>query len=117
MGNSQQAVMPDVPRRGRPGRLVDPLFRAALAPGVALWALSLGTPVGAHAPGCLFRLVFDQACWGCGTLRAMAALLRLDLSAALALNPLSPMVAATLVALSVSGLLNLHTVFGRPSHG
>lgn len=117
MGNSLQAVMPGVPRRVRPGRLVDPLFRAALAPGVAVWALSLGTPVGDHAPGCLLRLVFDQACWGCGTLRAMAALLRLDLAGAVALNPLSPLTAAALVAVSASGVFNLHAVFGRPSHG
>ncbi|MFM1960958.1 MAG: hypothetical protein RL588_2475 [Pseudomonadota bacterium] len=96
---------------------IDPLLKVGLAPAVAVWALSLGTPVGAHAPGCLFKIFMDHECWGCGTLRAMAALLRLDLSAALALNPLSPLVAATLVALSVSGLLNLHAVFGRPSHG
>ncbi|MCA6295402.1 MAG: DUF2752 domain-containing protein, partial [Phenylobacterium sp.] len=50
---------------------------------MAAWALSLGTPIGDHAPGCLFRLMFDQHCWGCGTLRAMAALLRLDLPGAL----------------------------------
>ena len=96
---------------------IDPLLKVGLAPAVAVWALSLGTPVGAHAPGCLFKIFMDHECWGCGTLRAMAALLRLDVSAALALNPLSPLVAATLVALSVSGLLNLRTAFGRPSHG
>ena len=117
MGNSLQAVMPGVPRRVRPGRLVDPLFRAALAPGVAFWALSLGTPVGAHAPGCLFRLVFDQACWGCGTLRAMAALLRLDLAGAVALNVFSPLTAAALVAVSASGVFNLQAIFRRSSHG
>jgi hypothetical protein len=103
------------PERLRP--LIDPLLKVGLAPAVAVWALSLGTPVGAHAPGCLFRLITNHECWGCGTLRAMAALLRLDLSAALALNPLSPLVAATLVALSASGLLNLYAAFGRPSHG
>ena len=96
---------------------IDPLLKVGLAPAVAVWALSLGTPAGAHAPGCLFKIFMDHECWGCGTLRAMAALLRLDLSAALALNPLSPLVAATLVALSVSGLLNLRIAFGRPSHG
>ena len=117
MGNSLQAAIADVPRRGRPGRLVDSLFRAALAPGVTVWALTLGTPVGAHAPGCLFRFVFDHDCWGCGTLRAMAALLRLDLPAALALNPLSPLVAAALVAVSASGVLNLQAIFRRSSHG
>ena len=104
----------------RPERLrpwIDPLLKVGLAPAVAVWALSLGTPVGAHAPGCLFRLFMDHECWGCGTLRAMAALLRFDLSGALALNPLSPLVAATLVALSASGLLNLYAAFGRPSHG
>jgi hypothetical protein len=71
--------------------MIDPLFRIGLAPAMALWAVSLGTPVGAHGPGCLFRLVLGQDCWGCGTLRALAALLRLDLSGALALNPLSPL--------------------------
>ena len=103
------------PERLRP--LIDPLLKVGLAPAVALWALSLGTPVGAHAPECLFRFVFDHDCWGCGTLRAMAALLRLDLPAALALNPLSPLVAAALVAVSASGGLNLHAIFRRSSHG
>ena len=104
----------------RPERLpplIDPLLKVGLAPAVAVWALSLGTPVGAHAPGCLFRLFTDHECWGCGTLRAMAALLRFDRSAALALNPLSPLVAATLVALFASGLLNLQAALGRPAHG
>ena len=104
----------------RPERLqpmIDPLFRVGMVPAVAVWALSLGTPVGAHGPGCLFRLFTDHECWGCGTLRAMAALLRLDLSGALALNPLSPLVAATLVALFASGLLNLQAALGRPAHG
>jgi hypothetical protein len=103
------------PERLQP--LIDSLLKVGLAPAVAVWALSLGTPAGAHAPGCLFRLFTDHECWGCGTLRAMAALLRFDLSSALALNPLSPLVAATLVALSASGLLNLHAALGRPSHG
>jgi len=97
--------------------MIDPLFRVGLAPAVAAWALSLGTPFGTHAPGCLFRLFADHECWGCGTLRAMAALLRLDLSSALALNPLSPLVATTLVALSASGLLELHTRYRRADHG
>ena len=108
-------------RRGAPaGRIapaVDSLFRTGLAPAVAAWALSLGTPVGDHAPGCLFRLMFDQHCWGCGTLRAMAALLRLDLPGALALNPFSPLVAATLVAVSAGGLLELHANNRRPPNG
>ena len=103
------------PERLQP--LMDPLLKVGLAPAVAVWALSLETPVGTHAPGCLFRLFADHECWGCGTLRAMAALLRFDLSAALALNPLSPLVAATLVALSASGLLNLHAALGRSHHG
>ena len=96
---------------------VDPLFRAGLAPAVAAWALSLGTPLGDHAPGCLFRLFLHQDCWGCGTLRALAALLRLDLAGALGLNPLSPLVAASLVAVSATGFRNLHTRYRSPSHG
>jgi hypothetical protein len=96
---------------------IDPLFRVGLVPAVAAWALSLGTPVGTHAPGCLFRLFADHECWGCGTLRALAALLRLDLSGALALNPLSPLVATTLVVLSASGLLELHTRYRSAPHG
>lgn len=105
------------PPAGGIGPLVDPLFRAALAPVVAAWALSLGTPVGVHAPGCLFRFFLDQDCWGCGTLRAMAALLRLDLAGAIALNPFSPLVAATLVAVSAGGFLELHTHHRRHAHG
>lgn len=73
--------------------------------------------MGDHAPGCLFRFFLDQECWGCGTLRAMAALLRLDLAGALALNPFSPLVAATLVAVSGGGLLELHAHNRRTPHG
>ncbi|MFM8940260.1 MAG: DUF2752 domain-containing protein [Phenylobacterium sp.] len=105
------------PPAGGIGPLVDPLFRAALAPVVAAWALSLGTPMGVHAPGCLFRFFLDQDCWGCGTLRAIAALLRLDLAGAIALNPFSPLVAATLVAVSAGGFLELHTHHRRHAHG
>lgn len=73
--------------------------------------------MGDHAPGCLFRYFLDQDCWGCGTLRAVAALLRLDLTAALALNPFSPLVAATLVAVSAGGLLELHANNRRSPNG
>lgn len=103
------------PERLQP--LIDPLLKVGLAPAVAVWALSLGTPVGAHAPGCLFRLITNHECWGCGTLRAMAALLRLDLAGAVALNVFSPLTAAALVAVSASGVFNLQAIFRRSSHG
>lgn len=38
---------------------------------------------------CLFKLMTGRACYGCGTLRGLSALLHLDFDAALRLNPLN----------------------------
>jgi hypothetical protein len=53
-------------------------------------------------PACPFHRITGVACPGCGTTRAVLALLRLDFAAGLAVNPLAFLAAATFLA---AGLL------------
>jgi hypothetical protein len=68
---------------------------AILAPGV----LTL------LAPPCLFSLLLDQTCWGCGMTRAALAFLRGDFTAAWQFNRASLLVLPLLLALYARHLL------------
>ncbi|HYX25773.1 MAG TPA: DUF2752 domain-containing protein [Thermoanaerobaculia bacterium] len=71
---------------------------ASLAGLVGLALLHAWTPAGDAASSiCLLRRVFHLPCPGCGMTRAFAALAKGDWSAAVALHPLAPIVAAELV--------------------
>jgi hypothetical protein len=63
-----------------------------------LAVLHVWTPAGDAASSiCLLRRLFHLPCPGCGMTRAFAALAKGDGSAALALHPLAPVLAAELV--------------------
>ena len=58
--------------------------------GVLALAVLLQSP-SFPGPPCLFHLATGYPCPGCGTTRALRALLRLDVGAAVLLNPLTTM--------------------------
>lgn len=65
---------------------------------LGLAALHAWTPAGDAASSiCLLRRFFHLPCPGCGMTRAFAALAKGDWSAAVALHPLAPVLAAELV--------------------
>jgi hypothetical protein len=83
--------------------------------GVAL-ALALLAPLAqtaaAMAPPCLFRSLTGLPCPTCGTTRAVVALSHLDLTRALALNPLAT---AAVVVFLLGGLAaGVASWLGRP---
>ena len=84
-------------RSRRPDR-ADVVIAVALA---ALGAAALLMPdaVLRVAPPCLFSLLLDETCWGCGMTRAALALLHGDLPAAWQLNKASLLVLPMLLAL------------------
>ncbi len=80
----------------------------AIALAVALLgaaALAMPDALLRVAPPCLFTLLFDHSCWGCGMTRAALALLQGDLAAAWALNKSSLLVLPTLLWLFARHLL------------
>lgn len=68
---------------------------AALAAAVVVAAVDPNTP--GHYPTCPVLAVTGLFCTGCGTLRAMHALLHADLLGALAMNPLAVLLAPVAV--------------------
>ena len=86
-------------RSRRPDR-ADVVIAVALA---ALGAAALVAPDGLLrvAPPCLFSLLLDVDCWGCGMTRAALALLHGDLAPAWHLNKASLLVLPMLLVLYV----------------
>jgi hypothetical protein len=80
-----------------------------LAPGVAFLLAAEATRLGLVL--CPFRRLTHLPCPGCGMTRALLALIRGDLHAALAFHPLSPLVAVALGAWWANSLLEAS---GRP---
>jgi hypothetical protein len=71
---------------------------AGLAGLAGLAVLHVWTPSGDPAQAiCLLRRLFHLPCPGCGMTRAFAALAKGDWSAAVALHPLAPFLAAELI--------------------
>jgi hypothetical protein len=64
---------------------------ALLAALLFIWKINYHS--NGHFSLCLFRLLLDEHCYGCGTLRGASAVLHLDWKTAYNLNPLN---AATL---------------------
>jgi hypothetical protein len=72
-------------------------FLAGGAGLLGLAVLHVWTPAGDAASSiCLLRRLFHLPCPGCGMTRAFAALAKGDWSAAVALHPLAPVLAAEL---------------------
>jgi hypothetical protein len=84
--------------------------RADIVIAVALAALGAGAMLAPGlvmrlAPPCLFSLLLDQTCWGCGMTRAALAFLRGDFPAAWHFNRASLLVLPMLLALYARHLL------------
>jgi hypothetical protein len=77
------------------------------AGGWALSLLILGAFVLLGFVPCTFALVFGLPCPGCGTTRALRALLEGDVARALHLNPLGPVVALLVGALMTQAMISV----------
>lgn len=84
--------------------------RADRAGRAALFAAAMGACTfllySAHVP-CGFARIFHTPCPGCGSTRAMIALLSGDLHSFLRYNPFAPFMTAILVALAVQAFASL----------
>lgn len=87
--------------------IIDKIIRIALFPSVLIQAILPAYAADIISPDCLFSLLFDIECFGCGMGRALQALLHLEWQRAIALNKLSPIVLLVLVALFLFGLKDL----------
>jgi len=88
-----------------PGRQLGFLWggvAAALLLAAPFLATPAGTALALSLPPCLFRALTGLPCVACGSTHALLALGRLDVGAALAMNPLA---AAALLALVAGGLV------------
>jgi hypothetical protein len=76
------------------------------ATGFGVWALRHADPNAAGSPflPCLFNAFTGLYCPGCGTTRALHALVHGDLVGMLAMNPLLPLVLVALPILVLQGL-------------
>lgn len=78
--------------------------RADIAIALALAVVGAGVLVMPHAvlrfaPPCLFTVLLEHTCWGCGSTRAALAFLRGDFAAAWAFNKASMLVLPMLLLL------------------
>lgn len=74
--------------------LRDPLWAlAALAAAVAFAAARAWNPEASGLEVCVFRILLDLPCPGCGLTRAMSHLARGSLARAFVLHPLAPLLA------------------------
>ena len=90
--------------------VIDKIIKIALLPVVIAQAALPQTASDLISPSCLFTLLFDIECFGCGMGRALRYLLHLEWQQAMALNKLSPLVLLVLLALFLFGLKDL---FGK----
>jgi hypothetical protein len=76
--------------------------------GLALFYTHLATQFQQLFPPCVFFAMTGLHCPGCGSTRAVYALLHLDLARAIHMNAL-----LVLIGLPILGLLSLETILGR----
>jgi len=74
----------------------------AVCAGLALLLRPLWIACAVFAPPCLWRAWTGWPCPGCGTTRALVRLLHVDLSGALALNPLATCAAGGFVVFGLA---------------
>ncbi len=87
-------------------RSLDPKNVArASAYGAAIGAIAI--VLGSGVMHCPFATLTHQPCPGCGSTRAMRALLTLDFSTAFRMNPVAPLLAIAIGVLVVQGLWNV----------
>lgn len=79
--------------------VLDNIIKIALFPVVVVQAILPQAASDIISPNCLFTMLFDIECFGCGMGRALRALLHLEWQNAMALNKLSPVVLLVLIAL------------------
>lgn len=87
--------------------VIDNIIKIALLPVVVAQAILPQAAAEFISPNCLFTLLFDIECFGCGMGRALTALLHLEWQRAMALNRLSPLVLLVLIALFIFTLKDL----------
>jgi hypothetical protein len=103
MPNANAAMNESHPS-GDPGERRRRVVRAAgVVVGLGAVAFVLGS---AHVP-CGFARMFHMPCPGCGSTRAMLALLDGDLHALLHYNPLAPFMTALVVVLAVQAVVSV----------
>jgi hypothetical protein len=73
---------------------------AAYAAGLA----TLGLVLASGAVRCPVAALLHQPCPGCGTRRALLALLSLDFASVIQLNPVAPIVAVAIAVIVIDGL-------------
>ena len=86
--------------------MIDKIISTLLFP--AVWVQAMLPPAAANliSPDCLFSMLFDISCFGCGMGRAMHALLHFEWQHAISLNKLSPIVLLVLATLFICGIRN-----------
>ncbi len=87
--------------------VLDNIIKIALFPVVVVQAILPQAASDIISPNCLFTMLFDIECFGCGMGRALRALLHLEWQRAMALNKLSPVVLLVLIALFLVALNDL----------
>jgi hypothetical protein len=83
----------------------DSLLKIGLFPLVLIYSLLPQNIFNAMGPDCIFKSIFEFACFGCGMSRALRELLQFHFGAAMELNPFSPLVLGTVVAIFLSEAL------------
>ena len=87
--------------------VIDKIIRIGLFPAILIQSMLPRDVADIISPDCLFSMLFDIDCFGCGMGRALQALLHLDLQSALGFNKLAPIVLLVLAALFLFGLKDL----------
>lgn len=102
--NVSSPVAPAAPLSVAPPPLSVRLRRAALT--AAFFAL-LGGMLSAKAVPCAFATVFHQPCPGCGSTRAVLALLHGDVGSMVRFNPIGPVAAVLIGALAAQSFASV----------
>ena len=87
--------------------IIDKIIKITLLPAILMQSVLPQHAAELISPSCLFSMLLDVECFGCGMGRALQALLHLDWPLAMSLNKLSPAVLLVLMVLFFGGLRDL----------